>query len=213
MLQGVTAQYLVRDSYAVKKGDSVLVHAGAGGLGQLLIQICKHLGASVVTTVSNEDKAKIAKAAGADHIINYVTTPDFATELRKIPEYKDGVNVVYDGVGKDTFMGSLKSLKVRGTIVVFGNASGAVPPFDPLLLMRHGSLTFNRPNLVDYMRTHEEFQGRVDEVFKWYTAGVVKVAIAKELPLSETSTAHQLIESRGINGKLLIRVDDEKQNE
>eukprot|EP00698_Gefionella_okellyi_P018728 TRINITY_DN5650_c0_g6_i1.p1 TRINITY_DN5650_c0_g6~~TRINITY_DN5650_c0_g6_i1.p1 ORF type:complete len:337 (+),score=105.28 TRINITY_DN5650_c0_g6_i1:14-1024(+) len=181
MLQGLTAQYLTRSTFRVKKGDNVLVHAGAGGTGQLLIQVCKYLGARVLTTVSSEEKATVAKAAGADDVIIY-TAVDFATEVRRLTSDK-GVQVVYDGVGKTTFDGSLKSLARRGMLVSFGNASGAVDSFSPLLLSKLGSLFLTRPTLFDHIAEPGELEERTKELFEWVEKGVVSALISARFAL------------------------------
>jgi NADPH2:quinone reductase len=213
MLQGLTTQFLVRSTYAVKAGDSVLVHAAAGGVGGLIVQAAKALGATVIATVSSEAKAEVARAHGADHVINY-SLFDKATvdEHVRAVNGGHGVHVVYDGVGKDTWMGSLKSLRKRGTLVLFGNASGPVPSFDPLLLSKHGSLFVTRPTLFDHLLDREELEGRVKDLFSWIADGKLKVSVYDTLPLEKVAEAHTLIESRAATGKVLILIDEEKAN-
>lgn len=204
LLQGLTVHALVRDSYHVKPGDTALVHAAAGGTGALLVQVLKIAGATVIGTVSSPAKAEVARKAGADHVINY-SEQDFVTETKALTAGK-GVNVVYDGVGATTWSGSLASLARRGFLVLFGNASGPVPPIDPLLLSRGGSLTLTRPYLMDFVPTLEEFLARCEEVFAWVAAGRLKLSVVAEFPLAESGKAHTLLESRGAAGKILLVV-------
>jgi len=205
MLQGLTAHYLVTSTYPVKKGDYVLIHAGAGGTGGLLIQMAKLRGGIVITTVSSSEKAEIAKTAGADHIINY-TTQNFQEEVKKITGGK-GCEVVYDGVGKSTWEQSMKSLKKRGYLVLFGNASGAVPPINPLVLLQNGSLFLTRPTLYDYIAEKDEFTGRCKELFGWFKDRQVTVRIAAEFELSKAAEAHKFLEARLALGKVLLIVN------
>jgi NADPH2:quinone reductase len=202
LLQGLTAHYLATSTYALKPGDTCLVHAAAGGVGLLLCQIAKLRGARVFGTVSTEEKARRARAAGADQVIHY-TEEDFVSEVRRLTG-GSGVEVVYDGVGRDTFEKSLDCLAVRGTMVLFGQASGAVPPVDPQLLNRKGSLYLTRPSIGHYTRTREELVKRADEVLGWVADGRLNVAIFREFPLSGAAEAHRLLESRSTTGKLLL---------
>lgn len=206
LLQGLTAHYLTCSSYPIQKGDWVLIHAGAGGTGALAIQIAKIRGATVVTTVSSAEKAAIARAAGADHVINYAETK-FEDEVKRLTNGQ-GVHAVYDGVGKTTFMSSLVSVRRRGHLVLFGNSSGAVPPFDPLLLSKHGSLYVSRPTLVDFIATPQELQARCGELFGWIASGQLKLRIDHVFPLEEAFAAHDTLESRKALGKILLQVND-----
>jgi NADPH2:quinone reductase len=202
MLQGMTAHYLATSTYPLGPDDTCLVHAAAGGVGLLLCQLAKSRGARVFGTVSTEEKARRAREAGADQTIHY-TTEDFAAETRRLTG-GEGAQVAYDGVGRDTFEKSLDALAVRGTMVLFGQASGAVPPFDPQLLSRKGSLYLTRPTLVHYTRTREELLGRATDVLGRVAAGKLSVRIFRELPLAEAAEAHRLLESRRTSGKLLL---------
>ncbi|HEY3173361.1 MAG TPA: quinone oxidoreductase [Thermoanaerobaculia bacterium] len=201
MLQGMTAHYVATSTYALKPGDTCLVHAAAGGVGLLLSQIAKLRGARVIGTVSTEEKAALAREAGAETIL--YTKEDFAAAARRMTG-DAGVQVVYDGVGRDTFERSLDSLAVRGTMVLFGQASGAVPPIDPQILNRKGSLYLTRPYIGHYTRTREELLARAGDVLGWIAAGKLKVRVFRELPLSEAAEAHRLLESRRTTGKLLL---------
>jgi NADPH:quinone reductase len=202
MLQGITAHYLSTSTYAVRPGDTCLVHAAAGGVGLLLCQMAKLRGARVFGTVSTDEKARLAREAGADQTIHY-RTEDFVAEVRRLTDGA-GVQVVYDGVGRDTFEGSLDSLAVRGTMVLFGQASGAVAPIDPQVLNRKGSLYLTRPTIGHYTRTREELLARASEVLGWVGVGKLSVRIFRELPLAEAAEAHRLLESRRTTGKLLL---------
>jgi len=202
MLQGMTAHYLATSTYPLGPDDTCLVHAAAGGVGLLLCQLAKSRGARVFGTVSTEEKARRAREAGADQTIHY-TTEDFVAETRRLTG-GEGAQVVYDGVGRDTFEKSLDALAVRGTMVLFGQASGAVPPFDAQLLSRKGSLYLTRPTLAHYTRTREELLGRATEVLGRVAAGKLSVRIFRELPLAEAAEAHRLLESRRTSGKLLL---------
>lgn len=201
-LQGLTAHYLVYSTYPVKPHDTVLVHAGAGGTGGLIIQLAKLRGATVICTVSTPEKAAAVKELGADHVILY-TQCDFQTEVMKLTQNK-GVEVVYDGVGASTWEGSLKSLKKRGYLVLFGNASGKVPPIDPLLLTKHGSAFVTRPTLADYLLDHEELESRARDLFEAMGQNKLKIRIAKEYKLEEADQAHNFLTSRGALGKILL---------
>ncbi|MFI6479018.1 quinone oxidoreductase family protein [Nonomuraea sp. NPDC050663] len=195
LLQGMTAHFLVRSAHEVKAGERVLVHAGAGGMGQLLIQLSKLHGATVHTTVSSEAKAELARAAGADEVHTY---DSFADTLR------DSMDVVYDGVGASTFDGSLVAVRPRGLMVLYGGASGAVPPMDPQLLNRQGSIFLTRPSLVHYVAEREELLWRAREVFDWVAKGELKINVSERYPLSEASRAHEDLAARRTTGKLLL---------
>jgi NADPH2:quinone reductase len=202
MLQGMTAHYLAMSTYPLKKGETALVHAAAGGVGQLLVQIAKRQGARVIGTVSTEEKARLAREAGADEIILYTQT-DFVQETRRLTD-GIGANVVYDSVGKTTFAGSLDSLRARGYLVLFGQSSGPVGPFDPQILNRKGSLFLARPSLVHYIATREELLWRSGELFQWIKDGQLKVRIDKTFPLSAAAEAHRYMEGRQSRGKVLL---------
>ena len=196
MLQGMTAHYLVHSTYPLKAGDSCLVHAAAGGVGLLLVQMAKMLGARVVATVGSEEKVALAKNAGADEVILY-TKEDFTTKAK-------GMHVVYDSVGKATFMQSLDCLRPRGLMVTYGNSSGPVPDFAPLLLSQKGSLFITRPTLVHYTSTRQELDWRAGDVLNWISQGKLKIHIYKTYPLADTAQAHRDLESRKTTGKLLL---------
>ncbi len=202
MLQGITAHYLATSTYPLKPDDTCLVHAAAGGVGLLLCQIAKMRGARVFGTVSTDEKAQLAREAGADQVIHY-TDEDFVQEVRRLTD-GSGVQVVYDGVGRDTFDGSLDCLAVRGTMVLFGQASGAVPAIDPQILNKKGSLFLTRPTIGHYTRTREELLLRAGDVLSWVEERRLAVRIFRELPLAEAGDAHRLLESRGTRGKLLL---------
>jgi len=204
MLQGMTAHYLSHSTYAIKQGDDVLIHAGAGGVGLLLTQMAKMLGARVMTTVSSAEKAAISKAAGADAVIDY-TTQDFAAEARKFTDGR-GVHVVYDGVGKDTFEKSLASLRVRGMLALFGGASGAVPPFDLIKLSQMGSLFITRPTLKDYTADRAELEWRAGDVLKWIDERKLRLRVEHMYPLGEAKRAHEDLQGRKTMGKLVLTV-------
>jgi len=202
MLQGMTAHYLTRDTYPVAPGDAVLVHAAAGGTGLLLVQMAKMLGARVFGTVSTPEKARVAKEAGADAVIDY-TGVDFAEEVRQLTDGR-GVNVVYDSVGKSTFEQSLNTLAPRGCMVIFGQSSGAVPPFDTAVLNAKGSLTLSRPSLTHHTTTRAEILARGGDVLQWIEAGRLAIRIGSTLPLSQAAKAHRLLSSRNTTGKILL---------
>jgi NADPH2:quinone reductase len=202
MLQGMTAHYLVTSVHALKAGDTALIHAAAGGVGLLLIQLAKRLGARVIGTVSTEAKAALARQAGADEVILY-TTQDFEAETRRLTDGR-GVQVVYDSVGKDTFLKSINCLAPRGMMALFGQSSGSVPAFDPALLAPKGSLFLTRPSLAHYAATREELLWRSGELFKWITAGELKLRIEKTFPLVEAAAAHRELEGRKTTGKVLL---------
>ena len=202
MLQGLTAHYLVTDTFALKPGDTALIHAAAGGVGLLLVQLAKRRGARVIATVGTEEKVALARAAGADEVVIY-TRDNFTTAARNFTNGR-GVDVVYDAVGKDTFTGSIDSLRPRGMLVSFGNASGPVPPFAPLLLAQKGSLFFTRPTLVHYTQTSAELRARTDELFGAVLAGMLQVRIGATFKLTAAAEAHRALESRNTTGKVLL---------
>jgi len=202
MLQGMTAHYLAVSTYPVDRGNSALVHAGAGGVGGLLIQVAKMRGARVLTTVSTEQKARIAKDAGADEIINY-KDQDFEAEVMRITGGK-GVNVVYDSVGQTTFDKSLNCVARRGLLALFGQSRGSVPPFDPLRLAKNG-IYVTRPSLGHYIADRQELLWRAGEVFTWIRTGKLRIHIDRELPLRDAAEAHRLIEERKKIGKVLLK--------
>lgn len=202
MLQGITAHYLVTSVFDIKPGHHALVHAAAGGVGLLLCQMIKNRGATVIGTVSTDDKAKAALAAGADHVIRY-DKEDFAPRVREITNGA-GVDVVYDGVGKTTFDGSLHSLKTRGLLALFGQSSGPVGPFDPQILNQLGSLFLTRPSMVHYLQTPEELQWRASEVLSDVASGALTVTLGGAYPLSDARLAHEDLQARKTSGKLLL---------
>ncbi|MFD8495347.1 quinone oxidoreductase family protein [Amycolatopsis sp. NPDC059657] len=202
LLQGITAHYLVRSTYEVKVGDTVLVHAAAGGVGLLLTQLAKAQGARVIGTVSTEEKEKLAREAGADEVIRYDQV-DFAEEVKKLTG-GEGVHVVYDGVGKSTVDGSIASLRVRGYFVLFGAASGPVPPLDPQRLNAGGSLYLTRPTSAHYTRTREELDWRAAELFSAIKDGSLSIRIGGRYPLTEAARAHEDLQGRRTTGKLLL---------
>jgi NADPH2:quinone reductase len=202
-LQGLTAHYLACDTFPLKAGDTALVHAAAGGVGLLLVQIAKLRGARVLATVGTEEKGRLARAVGADEVCIY-TRDNFTAAARQFTQGR-GVDVVYDSVGKDTFAGSLDSLRPRGLLVSFGNSSGPVPPFAPLLLSQKGSLFFTRPTLGHYTETTAELQARADEVFGWVKSGALSVRVGVTFPLAFAADAQRALESRGTTGKVLLQ--------
>jgi NADPH2:quinone reductase len=202
MLQGMTAHYLAISTYPLDRGNSALVHAGAGGVGSLLIQVAKMRGARVLTTVSTNEKARIARLAGADEVIHY-DEQDFEAEVMRLTEGK-GLNVVYDSVGKTTFDKSLNCVARRGLLALFGQSSGAVPPFDPLRLAKNG-IYITRPTLGHYIADRQELLWRAGEVFAWIRSGKLRLHIDRELPLREAAEAHRLLEERKTIGKLLLK--------
>jgi NADPH:quinone reductase len=202
MLQGMTAHYLTHSTYPLKKGETALLHAAAGGVGLLLIQIVKQLGATVIGTVSTEAKAKLAKEMGADHLILY-TQSDFLAEVKKLTD-GHGVNVVYDSVGQTTFDKSLDCLRPRGYLVLFGQSSGPVPPFDPGKLAAKGSLFLTRPSLAHYTLERSELLQRANDVFNWTATEKLKVRIDKTFPLAEAAEAHRQLEGRKTTGKVIL---------
>ncbi len=202
MLQGMTAHYLARSTVPLERGQRVLVHAAAGGVGLLLTQIAKLAGATVYGTVSTEEKAGLAKQAGADEVIRY-TEKDFAEEVSRVTEGK-GVDVVYDSVGKETFDASMKCLGPRGFLVLFGQSSGAVPPVDPQRLNAGGSLYLTRPTLGHYIATPDELRGRAGDLFEWIEAGQLDVRIGEKHPLGNAGEAHERLTGRKTTGKVLL---------
>jgi NADPH:quinone reductase len=201
LLQGLTAHYLAHDTHPIRAGETVLVHAGAGGVGLLLTQMAKRLGARVLTTVSTEEKAELSRAAGADKVILY-TTESFMEEVKRQTDGA-GLPVVYDSVGKTTFDDSLKCLQPRGLLALYGASSGAVPPFDPIRLMA-GSLYVTRPTLKDYVRTRSELERRAADVFGWVARGELQVRIGARYPLGEAAQAHRDLAGRRTTGKVLL---------
>lgn len=202
MLQGMTAHYLCHDTYPLKRGEAALVHAAAGGVGLLLVQMAHNLGARVIGTVSTEEKAKLARQAGADEVILYTQT-DFEAETKRLTGGK-GVDVVYDGVGKTTFEKGLNLLRPRGYMVLFGGSSGAVPPLDLIVLSQKGSLFVTRPSLVHYISTQEELRSRASAVFGMIAEGKLKLRTEHMYPLAEAAQAHRDLEERKTTGKLLL---------
>ena len=202
MLQGMTAHYLSHDTYPLKSGETALVHAAAGGVGLLLVQMAHDIGARVIATVSMEEKAKLAREAGADEIILY-TQSDFEAETKRLTGGK-GVDVVYDSVGKTTFEKGLNVLRPRGMMVLFGGSSGVVPPFDLIALSTKGSLYVTRPTLGAYIATREELMARSGAVFGMIAAGKLKLRIEHTYPLAEAQRAHRDLEGRKTTGKLLL---------
>jgi len=202
MLQGGTMHYLMRSTYPLKAGETALVHAAAGGMGTLLTQFGKYIGAKIIGTAGSDEKCKLAKQNGADDVINY-SSQDFVAEVKRITGGK-GVDVVYDGVGKSTFDGSLNCLRVRGMMVLFGGASGAVPPFDPLVLTQKGSLFLSRPSLQHYLLTREELEWRFNEVLGLIASGKLKVHIGHTYQLADAAQAHRDLEGRKTTGKVLL---------
>jgi NADPH2:quinone reductase len=202
MLQGMTAHYLSHDTYPLKRGETALVHAAAGGVGLLLVQMAHNIGVRVIATVSTEEKAKLARAAGADEVILY-TQADFETETKRLTGGK-GVDVVYDSVGKTTFDKGLNVLRPRGMMVLFGGSSGAVPPFDLIALSQKGSLYVTRPTLGHYTATREDLVARSGAVFGMMASGKLKLRIEHTYPLAEAEKAHRDLEGRKTTGKLLL---------
>ena len=203
MLQGLTAHYLTTSTWAVQPGDVALVHAAAGGVGQLLVQMVRARGGSVVATAGGPEKCATARAVGAEHVIDYRAVDDLAGEVRRLTDGR-GVDVAYDGVGKDTFDASLASLRPRGMLVLFGASSGQVPPFDIQRLNRGGSLFLTRPMLAHHLATREELQWRAGEVLGAVADGSLHVAIGGRYPLTEAASAFADLEGRRTQGKLLL---------
>jgi NADPH2:quinone reductase len=203
MLQGMTAHYLTHSTFELKPGHTCVVHAAAGGTGRLLVQMAAMIGARVIATVGSDEKAKLTLGDGASVAINY-STHDFVEEVKKVTDGK-GVNVVYDGVGQATFLKGLDCLKPRGTMAIFGNASGAVAPFDPLLLSSKGSLYVTRPTLANYI-SREELDWRSKDLFTWIAAGKLKVRIDKVYLLGEAAQAQMDLAARKTTGKLILKI-------
>ena len=204
LLQGLTAHYLTHSTYPLKAGETAIVHAAAGGIGNVLTQVARLVGARVIATVGSDAKAELARQAGAHHVINY-STQDFEQEVKKITDGR-GVDVVYDSVGKDTFDKSLNCLRHRGYLALFGFSSGLVPPFDPAILGIKGSLFLTRPGLNQYIATREELMMRARDLFKWLGDGSVKIRINHTFPLADAVKAHQELEARRTTGKVLLEV-------
>ncbi len=202
MLQGMTAHYLSHSSFPLKPGDQCVVHAAAGGAGRLLVQMAKMRGATVYGTAGTDEKAEIAKSAGADEVIVY-TRQDFAAEVKKFTDGK-GVDVVYDSVGESTFLKGLDILRPRGMMVLFGQSSGAVSPFDPAILNQKGSLFLTRPSLAHHCLTREELNWRAGDVLGWIGEGKLELRIHKTYALGDAAQAHRDLEGRGTAGKLLL---------
>ncbi len=202
MLQGMTAHYLSHSTYPLESGQTALVHAAAGGVGLLLVQMAKMRGAQVVGTVSTQAKAELADQAGADHVVLY-TKKDFESEVHRFTE-DAGVDVVYDSVGKETFEKSLNCLKPRGYLVLFGQSSGPVDPIDPQILNPKGSLFLTRPSLFHHIASPEALLERAEAVLKWASSGDLKVHVSEIFPLSEASQAHRALEGRKTTGKVLL---------
>jgi NADPH:quinone reductase len=202
MLQGLTAHYLTHSTFALQPGDTVLVHAAAGGVGSVLVQVARIVGARVIATAGTEAKAELAREAGADEVIVY-TKQDFEAEVKRLTGGQ-GVDVVYDSVGKDTFEGSLNCLRPRGLLALFGFSSGLVPPFDPAVLGSKGSLFLTRPGLNQYMATRNELQLRVRDIFEWLAGGKLKIRIGQVFPMAEARRAHEELEARRTTGKVLL---------
>lgn len=202
MLQGMTAHYLVYTTYPLREGETALVHAAAGGVGHLLVQLAKRKGARVIGTVSTEEKARLAREAGADEVIIYTQT-DFEAEVKRLTEGR-GVDVVYDSVGHDTFEKGLNCLRLRGYMVLYGQSSGPVGPFDPQILNAKGSLFLTRPSLGHYVATREELLWRAGDLFRWLQGGELTLRIDRTFPLAEAAEAHHYLEGRQTKGKVLL---------
>ena len=204
MLQGLTAEMLLRRVYPVKSGETILVHAAAGGVGLILCQWAKALGATVIGTVGSDEKAELARAHGCDHPVVY-TRQDFVTEVQRITDGKK-VPVVYDGVGRDTFMKSLDCLARRGMMVSFGNASGPVDPFPATILAQKGSLFLTRPTLYDYVITREELEEAAEELFGMMGSGKMKIEVKQRFPLKDAAEAHRALEGRTTTGSTVLTI-------
>jgi NADPH2:quinone reductase len=202
MLQGLTAHYLTHSTFALKAGDTALVHAAAGGVGSVIVQVARIVGARVIATAGTEAKAELARQAGAHDVIVY-TTQNFEAEVKRLTDGR-GVDVVYDSVGKDTFDGSLNCLRARGMLALFGFSSGLVPPFDPAILGTKGSLFLTRPGLNQYMATREELLSRTNALFEWLENGKLKIRIGHVFPMAEARKAHEELEARRTTGKVLL---------
>ena len=206
LLQGMTAHYLSHSTFALKSGDTTLIHAAAGGVGLLLTQMAAQVGARIIATVSTPEKEKLAREVGAAEVIRY-TEADFESETKRLTGGR-GVDVVYDSVGRTTFEKSLNCLRPRGLLALFGASSGAVPPFDPLELVRKGSLFLTRPKLEDYIATHDEMLARANDVLRAVQAGKLKVRMEHAYPLAQAAQAHRDLEGRKTTGKLILEVGD-----
>ena len=204
MLKGMTAQYLLRQTIRVEPGDTILFHAAAGGVGLIACQWAKHLGATVIGTAGSEEKAALARAHGCDHVIEYKRDP-FPAKLRELTQGK-GVRVVYDSVGKDTFLGSLDCLMPRGLLALFGQSSGSVPPFDPALLAAKGSLYLTRPTLNAYIATRATLLATANDLFDVVKSGAVKIGPSRIVPLATAADAHRAIEARETTGSTVFAV-------
>lgn len=202
LLQGMTAHYLATSTYPLQRGDTCVVHAAAGGVGLLLCQVAKQRGAQVIGTTSTAAKAALARAAGADHVILY-SEQDFETEVRRITGAR-GVQVIYDSVGKTTFLKGLNCLAPRGMMVLYGQSSGPVGPFDPQLLSQKGSLFLTRPSLTHYAATRAELEARAGELLGWVATGALQLRIGGEFPLAQAAEAHRQLEARATTGKVLL---------
>ena len=202
MLQGITAHYLACSTWPLKEGDRCLIHAAAGGVGLLLVQIAKRRGAWVIGTAGSDEKAELARAAGADEVIVY-TRQDFAAETKRLTSGR-GLDVIYDSVGKDTFLPGFDLLRPRGMMVLFGQSSGAVAPLDPQLLNAKGSLYLTRPTILHHIATTEELRSRAGDVFGWVLDGSLSVRIGAEYPLAEAAESHRALEGRRTTGKVLL---------
>ncbi|GEM82855.1 quinone oxidoreductase family protein [Meiothermus hypogaeus] len=200
MLQGMTAHYLVHSTYPLKAGETCLIHAGAGGVGLLLIQMARMIGATVITTASTEEKRALAKEAGANYALPY---EGFDQKVREITGGK-GVDVVYDGVGQSTWEGSLNSLRIRGMLALYGQSSGPVAPFNPQILNQKGGLFLTRPSLWHYTQTREELEWRAGDVMRWALEGRLKIRIGAEFPLTQAAQAHIALQGRKTTGKVLL---------
>jgi NADPH2:quinone reductase len=202
MLQGMTAHYLTHATYPLQRGQTALVHAAAGGVGLLLTQIAKMIGARIIGTVSTEEKEALARAAGADHVIRY-DKRDFEAEVKNITQGR-GVDVVYDSVGRATFDKSLNCLKRRGMMILFGQSSGPVPPVDLTILNAKGSVYVTRPSLAHYSTTQEEIDWRAGDILEWVAEGKLNLRIDHSFPLQDAAKAHQALEGRQTKGKVLL---------
>jgi NADPH2:quinone reductase len=202
MMHGLTAHYLVNDAHKLKAGETALVHAAAGGVGMLVVQMAHAIGARVIGTASSDEKAKLAKEAGADEVIVF-TRQDFETEVKRLTDGK-GVDVVYDGVGKATFDKNLNVMRTRGMLVIYGMSSGAVPPVDPAKLSEKGSLYMARTTLAHFTATRQELLARTSDLFRLIEEGKLHTRIAKKYPLADAAQAHHDMEARKLAGKLLL---------
>jgi NADPH2:quinone reductase len=202
MLKGMTAQYLLKRTFPVQRGQTILLHAAAGGVGLIAAQWAKHLGVTVIGTVGSDDKVALAKENGCAHVVN-TRSEDWVKRVREITK-GEGVPVVYDSTGKDTFMGSLDCLAVRGMLVSYGNSSGAVPPFEPGILSAKGSLYLTRPTLASYTRNKQELQETADDLFAVMKSGAVKIAVHQRFKLSEARKAHEALHSRSTTGATVL---------